>query len=54
MITGTFQILWVYYGLLIVSRPVIVWNLLAVVINFVSVAAYRRFRNRERRVFTAV
>jgi uncharacterized protein with PQ loop repeat len=48
-ITGAFQILWVYYGLLIVSRPVVAWNLLAVVINFVSVAAYRHFRNRERR-----
>ena len=47
-ITGAFQILWVYYGLLIVSRPVVAWNLLAVVINFVSVAAYRHFRNRER------
>jgi uncharacterized protein with PQ loop repeat len=48
-ITGAFQILWVYYGLLIVSRPVVAWNLLAVVINFVSVAAYRHFQNRERR-----
>src|SRR6516225_9121920 len=24
-IMGTFQILWVYYGLLIASRPVIIW-----------------------------
>lgn len=40
---GIFQILWVYYGLLIASRPVIAWNLVAIVINFLSVAAYRRF-----------
>jgi MtN3 and saliva related transmembrane protein len=25
-IMGAFQILWVYYGLLIDSRPVVVWN----------------------------
>jgi len=30
----------VYYGLLIVSRPVIVWNMIGVVINFVNVGAY--------------
>ena len=34
MIMGIFQIAWVYYGLLIASRPVIVWNMIAVVINF--------------------
>lgn len=43
-----FQVVWVYYGLLIASRPVIVWNLLAVVINFVVVLAYFRFARRER------
>ena len=43
-----FQILWVYYGLLIASRPVIAWNLIAVCVNFLSVAAYRRFRKREQ------
>jgi uncharacterized protein with PQ loop repeat len=48
-ITGTFQILWVYYGLLIVSRPVVAWNLLAVVINFVSVAEYLHIRKLEKR-----
>ena len=42
-IMGIFQILWVYYGLLIASRPVIAWNLLAVVINFLNVAAYFHF-----------
>src|SRR3974390_800748 len=25
-IMGVFQILWVYYGLLIISRPVVVWK----------------------------
>jgi hypothetical protein len=39
-IMGAFQVLWVYYGLLILSRPVIAWNLIAVLINFLSVGAY--------------
>ena len=38
-IMGIFQILWIYYGLLIASRPVIAWNFVAVVINFWSVGA---------------
>jgi len=42
-IMGVFQVLWVYYGLLIESRPVIAWNTIAVVINLLSVGAYRRF-----------
>lgn len=45
-----FQILWVYYGLLIASRPVILWNVIAVVTNFLSVAAYRYFVRREQGV----
>jgi MtN3 and saliva related transmembrane protein len=47
-IMGVFQILWVYYGLLIASRPVIVWNVVAVFINFLSVGAYRYFVRKER------
>jgi uncharacterized protein with PQ loop repeat len=47
-IMGIFQIAWVYYGLLIQSRPVVAWNIVAVVINFLSVAAYLRFARRER------
>ena len=47
-IMGVFQIAWVYYGLLIVSRPVIVWNMIGVVINFVNVAAYLYFDRRAR------
>lgn len=46
-IMGVFQLLWVYYGLLIASRPVIAWNLLAIFINFVSVAAFRHFARKE-------
>jgi uncharacterized protein with PQ loop repeat len=46
-IMAVFQIAWVYYGLLITSRPVIAWNLIAVVINGVSVAAYWHFARRE-------
>ena len=47
-IMGVFQIVWVYYGLLITSRPVIVWNVIAIGINFLSVGAYLHFRRRER------
>jgi uncharacterized protein with PQ loop repeat len=47
-IMGIFQILWVYYGLLIASRPVIAWNLVAVVINFLNVASYRHFSRIEK------
>jgi uncharacterized protein with PQ loop repeat len=47
-IMGVFQILWVYYGLLIASRPVIAWNIVAVLINFLSVGAYRHFVRKER------
>jgi MtN3 and saliva related transmembrane protein len=47
-IIGVFQIAWVYYGLLIVSRPVIVWNMIGVVINFVNVGAYLYFARKGR------
>ena len=47
-ITGAFQILWVYYGLLILSRPVVAWNVVAVLINFLSVGAFLYFRSKER------
>jgi len=43
-IMGCFQIIWVYYGILIDSRPVIVWNVVAVLINFLMVGAYFYFR----------
>jgi uncharacterized protein with PQ loop repeat len=47
-IMGVFQVGWVYYGLLIVSRPVIVWNMIAIVINGLSVAAYLHYARKER------
>jgi MtN3 and saliva related transmembrane protein len=47
-IMGVFQILWVYYVLLIASRPVIIWNVVAVFINFLSVGAYFYFARKEK------
>ena len=47
-ILGVFQILWVYYGLLILSRPVVAWNVLAVCLNLLTVAAFRHFARVER------
>jgi MtN3 and saliva related transmembrane protein len=46
-IIGVFQILWVYYGLLIASRPVIAWNTIGVAINCLMVGAYLFFRRHE-------
>jgi uncharacterized protein with PQ loop repeat len=46
-IMGAFQVLWIYYGLLIQSRPVILWNILAVVVNCLTVGAYLRFSRQE-------
>ena len=48
-IMGVFQILWVYYGLLIVSRPVILWNVVAVLVNSLSVGAYLYFVRIEKK-----
>jgi MtN3 and saliva related transmembrane protein len=48
-IMGTFQIVWVYYGVLVESRPVIVWNTIAVGINFLVVGAYVYFACNDRR-----
>jgi uncharacterized protein with PQ loop repeat len=47
-IMGVFQVLWVYYGLLILSRPVVVWNVIAVFVNLFNVAAFWYFRRREQ------
>jgi len=47
-ILGVFQILWVYYGLLIGSRPVVIWNVVAIFINFLSVGSYFYFLNKEK------
>jgi MtN3 and saliva related transmembrane protein len=47
-ITGTFQILWVY-GMLIGSRNIVMWNVIAIVTNYLTVGAYLYFRRREVR-----
>jgi uncharacterized protein with PQ loop repeat len=47
-ILAVFQVLWIYYGLLIASRPVIVWNVIAVLTNSVTVWAYRHYVRLER------
>ena len=47
-IMGLFQILWVFYGLLIASRPVIIWNVIAILVNFISVGAYFYFARQEK------
>jgi len=47
-ILGIFQILWIYYGLLIMSRPVILWNVIAVLTNSFSVGAYVYFVRKEK------
>ena len=47
-IMGIFQVLWIYYGLLIVSRPVVLWNVIAVLVNSLSVGAYLHFVHKEK------
>ena len=48
-IMAVFQIAWIYYGLLILSRPVIVWNVVGVATNSMTIWAYRSFARRERK-----
>lgn len=45
-IMAIFQILWVYYGFLIDSRPVIAWNATAILINLMFICAYVFFRRK--------
>jgi len=52
-IMGAFQVLWVYYGLLIASRPVILWNVIAVLINFGTVGAFAYYLKREKQAQAA-
>jgi uncharacterized protein with PQ loop repeat len=47
-IMAVFQVLWVYYGLLIVSRPVVIWNVIAVITNTLSVSAFFYFSRKEK------
>jgi MtN3 and saliva related transmembrane protein len=42
-----FQVLWAYYGLLIVSRPVVIWNVVGVLVNALNVGAYFYFARKE-------
>jgi MtN3 and saliva related transmembrane protein len=46
-IMAVFQVAWIYYGLLILSRPVVTWNAIAVVINLLSVTAFFHFARKE-------
>jgi MtN3 and saliva related transmembrane protein len=48
-ILGTFQIFWIWYGLMIGSKSVVMWNVIAVITNFLTVAAYLYFRRSEAR-----
>ncbi len=43
-----FQVLWLYYGLLIASRPVVLWNVVGVLVNALSVGAYLFFVRKEK------
>jgi MtN3 and saliva related transmembrane protein len=52
-IMAVFQVLWVYYGLLIVSRPVVIWNVIAILVNAFSVGAYFHFVRKEGRARAA-
>jgi MtN3 and saliva related transmembrane protein len=47
-VMAVFQVVWLCYGVMITSRPIILWNVIAVVVNSVSVAAYMFFAHRER------
>jgi uncharacterized protein with PQ loop repeat len=47
--TGTFQILRVIYGALIGSRNIIMWNVIGVLTNYLTVGAYMYFRRQEAR-----
>ena len=48
-IMGTFQIFWVIYGVLIGSRNIVMWNVIAVVTNYLTAGAYLYFRGRKAR-----
>jgi MtN3 and saliva related transmembrane protein len=48
-IMGAFQVLWIWYGLLIESYPVIVWNIIAVFINVLLVGFFLRFSRLEEK-----
>ena len=43
-----FQVGWLYYGFLITSRPIILWNVIAILVNGLSVGTYLYFSRREK------
>jgi MtN3 and saliva related transmembrane protein len=47
-VMAVFQVVWLWYGIMIDSRPIIIWNVIAVVVNSLSVAAYLHFARREK------
>jgi MtN3 and saliva related transmembrane protein len=53
-ITGSFQVLWVVYGILIGSTSVALWNIIAVVVNAFTVSAFLFFRRVVRQRVDAV
>jgi uncharacterized protein with PQ loop repeat len=48
-IMGSFQVLWVYYGLMIGSYSVVMWNVIAICVNALTVGAYLYFSRVEKR-----
>lgn len=48
-IMGTFQTLWLVYGLMINAPAVIFWNAIAIVINGTTVGAYYYFARSEKK-----
>lgn len=47
-ILGVFQMVWIYYGVLIDSWPLVAWNVVAALVNAASVATYLWFARREK------
>jgi len=48
-IMGSFQVLWVCYGLMIGSNSVIKWNVIAICVNALTVGAFVYFSRAEKR-----
>jgi uncharacterized protein with PQ loop repeat len=48
-IMGTFQTLWLVYGVMINAPAVIFWNAIAIVINGATVGAYYYFARLEKK-----
>ena len=47
-ILAVFQMVWIYYGVLIGSWPLVWWNVIAVLVNTLTVTAYFWFARREK------